>query len=118
MNQLLKKVFMALAPEDLLLTSVIEGAKIKGKNKAGFGGRGVFLKGIDYEPELKYLKYFLDEQSVFVDVGANTGVYSMVAAKIATRGAVLSIEPFPEISDRLIKNAEINNFNNVRVRTF
>ena len=119
MIQFFKKAFIAIAPRRFLLTSVVDQVKIKGANKAGFGGRGLFLKGIDYEPELKYLKYLIDENSVFIDVGANTGIYSMIAAKIiGNRGTVVSIEPFPEMCVRLIKNAEINNFSNVRVRTF
>lgn len=110
---------MAIAPRGMLLTSTVDGAKIQGYNRAGFGGRGVFLTGIDYEPELKYLKKFIGPNSVFIDVGANAGVYSMVAAKIVgNNGTVLSVEPFPEMSARLIKNAELNNFTNVRVRTF
>ena len=119
MKQLLKKAFMAIAPRGILLTSTIDGVKIQGYNRAGFGGRGVFLKGIDYEPELKHLQKFIGKNSVFIDVGANAGVYSMVAAKIVgNNGTVLSVEPFPEMSTRLVKNAQLNNFTNVRVRTF
>lgn len=110
---------MAIAPRNFMLTSVIGGVKIQGKNKKGFGGRGVFLDGIDYEPELKFLKSFIGNGSVIIDVGANTGIYSMIAAKIiGENGTVVSIEPFPEMSDRLVKNAALNKYTNIRVRTF
>jgi FkbM family methyltransferase len=119
MTQFLKKAFMAIAPGNFLLTSTIDQVKFQGYNRTGFGGRGVYLKGIDYELELKYLKYFISEGSVLIDVGANSGIYSMMAAKIVgNKGTVLSVEPFPAMSAMLIKNAELNNFNNVRVRTF
>ncbi len=86
MKQFFKKVFIALAAKSYLLTSKIaDGVIIKGQNKAGYGGRGAFLSGIYYEPELRHLKSFLSEGAVFIDdVGANTGIYSMVAAKIGS----------------------------------
>jgi FkbM family methyltransferase len=119
MAQLFKKAFMAIAPGSVLLTSTIDEVKIQGYNKSGFGGRGVFLKGIDYEPELKYLKYFINEGSVLFDIGANSGIYSMMAAKlVGNKGTVVSVEPFPAMSAMLVKNSELNKFSNVRVRTF
>jgi FkbM family methyltransferase len=119
MAQLIKKAYMAIAPKNTLLTSKVNGVKIQGYNKSGFGGRGIFLKGIDYELELRYLLHFITEGSVFFDIGANTGVYSMIAAKIVGEtGTVISVEPFPEMSARVVKNAQLNNFSNVRVRTF
>lgn len=120
MNSFFKKVFIAVAPRNMLLTSrIADGVIVKGKNKAGYGGRGVFIKGINYEPELRHLSKFLSEGSIFIDVGANTGVYSMVAAKIVgSKGQVVSIEPFPETCAMLLKNVRANHYENVRVRTF
>ncbi|MEI4861354.1 FkbM family methyltransferase, partial [Klebsiella pneumoniae] len=58
------------------------------------------------------------KDSVFIDIGANTGIYSMVAASLLTNGTVISFEPFPLMSSYLLKNVVHNKFSNVRVRTF
>jgi FkbM family methyltransferase len=55
---------------------------------------------------------------VFIDIGANTGIYSMVAASLLTNGTVISYEPFPLMSSYLLKNVVHNKFGNVRLRTF
>lgn len=49
----------------------------------------------------------------FVDVGANVGIISLVAAKRAKE--VIAIEPISENVDRLEQNCRLNNFNNVRI---
>ena len=44
----------------------------------------------------------------FVDVGANTGLYSVMAAAVAYDRAVYSFEPHPEIAAALQRNVELN----------
>ena len=51
---------------------------------------------IPFEPELAQLEHFLDPDSVFLDIGANTGVYTMKAAQhVGRNGIVIAVEPFP-----------------------
>ncbi len=110
---------MAVMPQDYILKRRLNDSIVfQGINKTGYGGRGVFLKGLDYEPELALLPYFLSKDSVFIDIGANTGIYSMVAASLLTNGTVISFEPFPLMSSYLLKNVVQNRFGNVRLRTF
>jgi FkbM family methyltransferase len=58
------------------------------------------------EPELLLLGLLCDKSSAMIDVGANLGVYSYVAAKYADR--VYAIEPIPESAEWLRKTAPAN----------
>lgn len=120
MNTLMKKVRLALTPKDWLLkTTLSNGAVIYGKNRAGFGGRGIYLKGESIEPEFEHLEKFLDREGVFVDVGANTGIYTIKAAKhFSEKGVVLALEPFPDVMATLFHSIQANRFTNVRLRNF
>lgn len=51
----------------------------------------------------------------FYDVGANFGVYSLLAARIVgSSGSVVSFEPLPENCRLVEHNARLNNFTNIR----
>ena len=53
---------------------------------------------------------------VFVDVGANCGVYTMFAArKVGGTGRVIAIEPIPKMAQRIQFNANANYFSQVKV---
>lgn len=118
MTHLLKKVRVALTPRSSLLRTQLEnGAKIAGYNRSGYGGRGVYIYGDSLEPELRSLQHFLQLGFVFVDVGANVGVYTLKAAKeVGSTGLVIAIEPFLDTACRLSQNVSENQFHNVRLR--
>lgn len=53
---------------------------------------------------------------VFVDVGANCGLYSLFAARrLGPKGRVLAVEPVPEMVRRLRFNADANGFGTVQI---
>ncbi|MGB8065436.1 MAG: FkbM family methyltransferase [Candidatus Sulfotelmatobacter sp.] len=116
----LKKVRVALTPRSALLrTRLQNGAIVEGYNRAGYGGRGVFVFGDSLEPELCHLQQFLSAGHVFVDVGANVGVFTVKAAKeVGKNGLVIAIEPFMETALRLSNNVRVNGYSNVRIRSF
>lgn len=61
-----------------------------------------------FEPEtFKYMKDNLEEESVFIDVGAYTGVYSIYANKMKYC-QVYSFEPNPVVFERLVENVTKN----------
>lgn len=100
-------------------TTLSNGAIVYGKNRKGFGGRGIYIYKDAIEPEFEYLEQFLDTKGVFVDVGSNTGIYTIKAAKhFCKNGTILAIEPFPDILATLFKSIEANGFTNVRLRNF
>ncbi len=62
-----------------------------------------------YEPELValFLKH-LDPAKDVIDVGANIGFFTVLAAKHLTSGRVLAAEPTRAAFDRLVKNVALN----------
>ena len=59
--------------------------------------------------ELAFIETRLPEGGVFLDIGANVGLYSLVAARAAgPRGRVLAFEPNPPVMDRLAFNVTCN----------
>jgi FkbM family methyltransferase len=102
-----------------LKATLSNGAIVYGKNRAGFGGRAVYIYGDASEPEFEHLDRFLDETGVFIEVGANTGKHSLKAAKhYGPGGVVVAIEPNPEILATLHRSIRANGFDNVRLRNF
>lgn len=51
----------------------------------------------------------------FVDVGANVGYFSLLAAGYVKDGCVVSIEAFPSIFNKLETNVSLNKFRNIRL---
>ncbi|MGC1186310.1 MAG: FkbM family methyltransferase [Candidatus Acidiferrales bacterium] len=59
---------------------------------------------------------YLRPGMTFWDLGANQGIYSLVAAKlVGPTGKVLAFEPDPELVERLTEHAVANRCSNIRV---
>jgi FkbM family methyltransferase len=71
--------------------------------------------GGDYEPEeTTFLRSVLRSSDVFVDIGANIGVYTTLAAKcVGPGGRVVAFEPGPYNYSLLTHNINRNGFKNV-----
>jgi FkbM family methyltransferase len=65
------------------------------------------LAGFENETS-KTLQFFFQQSAVFVDVGANCGVYSLLAALSNPKIRVVAFEPLRPIYDRLMANVELN----------
>ncbi len=81
-------------------------------------GHTIALTGT-YEPEVSAaVRSLLAPGATFVDVGANTGWFSMLAASVVgPSGRVLAVEPNPANTELLRRSAEDNRFANVEVFT-
>lgn len=80
------------------------------------GSTGIYVLREEYEPELAYLKQFLSPGKVFVDAGANFGIYTVIASKlVGDHGLVLAFEPAIETYPILDRNIEINQLGNVKI---
>jgi FkbM family methyltransferase len=78
--------------------------------------RTVVERGIAGLDTLALITEGLRPGDVFVDVGANCGLFSLVAArKVGPGGRVIAIEPLPEMIDRLRFNIDANKLRNVDV---
>lgn len=63
-----------------------------------------------YEPPLPFLMMatLIRTEGMFVDVGANTGLYSVLAGTIVPSRNIIAFEPHPEIAAALINNLSVN----------
>lgn len=65
--------------------------------------------------ERAFVHRFLRPGDVFVDVGANLGLYSVIASKaVGANGSVFAFEPDPKTHGRLLFNLKANNCQNVQ----
>ena len=65
--------------------------------------------GLDYETsEFKLIKALVNKSNYFVDVGANTGIFSIFASCVNNDLQVISFEPHPGNLKRLLKNVALN----------
>lgn len=66
------------------------------------------------EPEtLRWLKDEISKDSIFWDIGANIGLYSLYAASIQPNAKVLAFEPESQNFASLCRNIFINKFKNI-----
>lgn len=103
-----KRPFIAtIAPERLMLEVV--PSDVIGMPIARFGV---------YEFAVSQLvRDYLAPGDVFVDVGANIGYYSVIAAAaVGSSGAVYAFEPSARIRARLERNVELNGLRQITVR--
>lgn len=71
----------------------------------------------DFErSEIECLEQVIREDDVCVDVGANIGIYSLLMAKKARKGRVISFEPIYLNRSILAVNTALNEITNVEVR--
>ena len=76
----------------------------------------VYFLGVYDEKGINFLKKILKKGDVFVDVGANIGCYTLVAAKLVGNfGEIHAFEPVSDIYDRLVFNTQLNLFENIFV---
>jgi FkbM family methyltransferase len=76
------------------------------KGEAGIVAN-IYYKLFDYEDSM-FLIDHLQENDLFIDIGANVGHFSLIAAGIC-KSNVIAIEPIPSTFSRLKKNVDLNN---------
>jgi FkbM family methyltransferase len=79
-------------------------------------GRFLYYRGMYEESQVKTLVKLLKPGQVFVDVGANIGIYSLVSAlTVGKTGRVIAIEPQKSARAELETNLALNNFSNIDI---
>lgn len=69
----------------------------------------------NYEPvHFEWLTKFMSDHSVFFDIGANVGWYSLHLAKHFPKSLIVAFEPVPKTFKRLASNITSNALGNVR----
>lgn len=68
-----------------------------------------------YAADVDFLRHYIREGDRFIDVGANIGYYTILAAITSgPKGDVISIEPNPAIFNYLTANVSLNHLPNVK----
>lgn len=106
----------ALAPDSSRVVRTRHGFRMR-LTLRDWGGRHLYATG-EYEPATTALfKAILRPGDLFIDVGANAGYFSLLAARLVGRtGAVMAFEPVPVTRDGLLDNLRLNRVANVTVR--
>ena len=88
---------------------------VDGKSQTG---RIAYATG-GYEPRTtKIMQALVHPGDTVIDVGANIGYFSIVAARAAGKiGRVLAFEPVPDVRQSLIANLRLNHLEHVSVRS-
>lgn len=76
----------------------------------------LYFTGTYENEELELVRSLLKPEDVFVDLGANIGLYSMIASRaVGPKGHVYSFEPFPLNTERLKQHLATNQCSNATV---
>jgi FkbM family methyltransferase len=113
----LKKAILGITrPTHVKLTTVdYFGARFSVFKNDDIGWRLRWRLGFE-KNEIRWLLSFLNPEDLFVDVGANFGLYTILAAKALPQGRVVAFEPAPLVGSLLRLNVLLNNLRNVTLR--
>lgn len=99
-----------------VVAPVFDGAKIIFYPDSHVAGNFLYYNGFRDVDEEAFCTTYLRPGDTVIDVGANEGVYSLLAAQlVGAKGRVLAIEPLPINVERLRANLRLNSMNQVEV---
>ncbi len=106
--------YQRLKPEGIVLVEV-HGSKMYVDTSVVEALQHMLLVGCVWErDEVELFKKVVKEGSVVVDLGAHIGYYTLLAARLVGRaGRVFALEPEPDNYALLVKNVEVNGYDNV-----
>jgi len=108
-----KFIYKIIKPKGIILIDV-QGIKMyvdcRDKGVTPF----LLTKGVYEKYETALFKELIKPGMVVIDIGANIGYYSLIAAKLlGSKGKVYAFEPEPRNYNLLVKNVKINSYNNI-----
>jgi FkbM family methyltransferase len=88
----------------------VEGIYFRSRINDNVSERNFVFMPWNYDhKEREYIATYLPRDGIFLDIGANVGIYSLWAAKfLGSSGRVVCFEPNPPVFDRLVFNVRIN----------
>ncbi len=78
-------------------------------------GSRIYWYGIHSINEIKVLRRYLSQDMTFLDVGANIGEFTLIAAKLLSHGQVIAFEPIPRLARILRTNVDMNGLHHVHL---
>lgn len=81
-------------------------------HKGMHGATGCIYVGLPEFNDMAFLLHFLDDESNFIDIGANVGVYSLLASGIK-KSKTIAFEPIPQTFQYLTSNIQLNKLENL-----
>jgi FkbM family methyltransferase len=98
-----------------VVTALADGTSLRVSPDHGCSALVHYVRLPEYD-DLSFARDLLGASDWFVDVGANVGVYTLLAAARARSGGVVAFEPDPLARDELERNVRLNGLRNVVVR--
>jgi FkbM family methyltransferase len=89
----------------------IDGSRLIISNGMVGATGNIYVGLMEYE-DMSFLLHYLKEDNLFFDIGANVGVYTVLASQVKKANSV-AIEPISLTYERLIDNIQINRLSNV-----
>lgn len=108
-----EKIYRHLYFKGLIRVKINEGRSFKIVHHGYRLENELFWEGIYSNWEKYSMKAWIalsKDAKVIFDIGANTGIYSLVAKTINPTSEVHAFEPFGAINEKLVHNAAINNY--------
>lgn len=95
-----------------IVVSVVNGAMLKLHRDSELS-RQIASGHFEFAEQL-FVSSYLDHGDLFIDIGANIGLFSVIAARaVGPAGRVLAFEPADRPFQRLKENIQLNGFRNV-----
>jgi len=109
----LARLLLALVPSELILP-ILQGP-LRGKRWiSGSATHGCWLGSYEYDKQ-QIIAREVWPGSVFYDIGANVGFYSLLSSLLVGYGKVFAFEPAPRNLPYLRRHLELNHAGNVQV---
>ncbi len=111
-----EKYYADLFYSGFFTTKINSKAKFKMHSSGGTIEKLIFWFGVKgFEPESLVLwTYYAQNANTIMDIGANTGVYSLVSAAVNPNAKIYCFEPSDAIFNQLSSNVNANNFSNIK----
>ena len=78
--------------------------------------QNIYLLNEYEDAELNLIEKYIRPQSVFIDIGANFGLYSLYIAKHFKTTEIIAFEPYTHNYQAFANNVKLNKFNNITVK--
>lgn len=92
---------------------LLEGKEVRMVHTSHQVENNLFWKGVDGDWERTSLRIWIaaaKQSHVILDIGANTGAYSLIAKSVNPDARIIAFEPLPKAIEYFKKNRELNKF--------